>query len=281
MLTWRQNFRASGKLHFDTHQSESGPEAIRAAIVEAWIKLLDNLHTVPSESWSILLAYITTEIGGVTFYATTREDPNAGQSDLSVMLTVGEWAILFEDLAYSWSDDDDDEGSDDDSDRGAKQATPRSYQAFLAMMAHSIEDALTDPRVASRISALAEREDFAIHYCDQGESVYTANLIWMWGKKPPSGFPASTPRELFTGLMHLAQIAPDNCLKLDGDHVIEATFFGAEFRDKCVDILESVPNVGELCAKLQVLNLKYTKIRPDGVARLKVLFPGADVHVIS
>ena len=130
--------------------------------------------------------------------------------------------------------------------------------------------------------ALSEaRQGFAVYYVDQGETVHAANLVYLWGERPPKVFPASTPRELFTGLMNKASIWPGDALKLDGDKVVEATFFGAEFNDKYVTIISSVPNVTELCKDLRVLILEATRIKPAGVERLKELFPQAELRVQS
>jgi hypothetical protein len=79
--------------------------------------------------------------------------------------------------------------------------------------------------------------------------------------------------------MNKAQIWPSTAMKCDGDNVIEARFFGADFNDKYVDILESVPDVRVLCKDLALLTLDATRITPAGIKRLEALFPKCRIKV--
>jgi hypothetical protein len=277
MLTWRQSFR--GKSHYDSTLVQSDPASIRAAIVEAWNKFLDGLDSLAPDSWSIVLGYLVVEGGAITLYATTRENPGEWIEELSVMFSINDWGARYEKIAAILHQGAEDEDPQPESDAASDKKFERAYKSLLKMMAKSLKDALTDPALAVRVAALKKRKGFAIYYVDQGEEVYTANLIHLWGQPPPKAFPAATPLELFTGLMHKAQIDPSDCLKVDNDQVIEATFFGHDFTDKYVDILESVPDVSGLCENLRVLFLDSTRIKPAGVERLKALFPSTEVRI--
>jgi hypothetical protein len=277
MLTWRQSFR--GKSHYDSTLVQSDPASIRAAIVEAWNKFLDGLDSLAPDSWSIVLGYLVVEGGAITLYATTRENPGEWIEELSVMFSINDWGARYEKIAAILHQGAEDEDPQPESDAASDKKFERAYKSLLKMMAKSLKDALTDPALAVRVAALKKRKGFAIYYVDQGEEVYTANLIHLWGQPPPKAFPAATPLELFTGLMHKAQIDPSDCLKVDNDQVIEATFFGHDFTDKYVDILESVPDVSGLCENLRVLFLDSTRIKPAGVERLKALFPNTEVRI--
>jgi hypothetical protein len=201
--------------------------------------------------------------------------------NFSVTLGIGAWTAEYATISdefYAGVDPDDETAQPD---AKAEAKFERKYQALLKKMAKSLKDAITDPSLSPRFAALKKRSRFAIYYVDQGETVHTANLIYFWGERPPKAFPADTPRMLFTGLMNKAKRYPDHCLKFDGDKVIAATFFGNDFNDKYVDILESIPNVAALCKGLRTLNLEHTRIKPSGVERLKALFPKTRVRIKS
>jgi hypothetical protein len=277
MLTWTEPFPGTPDYHASLETSD--PAGVHAAIVETWTKFLDHLDAVPAESWTMILAYLVVETGGLTLYPSTREEPGEGMDNLSVTLSIDDWAAecgKIADECYGGADPDIESVQ---ADPKADARYERQYDALLKKMARSLKDALTDPALALRFAALKKRSRFAIYYVDQGETVHTANLVYLWGERPPKGFPAETPRILFTGLMNKAGIWPDDCLKFDGDKVLQATFFGNDFNDKYVDILESVPNVAILCKDLRTLTLDHTRIKPAGVERLKALFPRVKVKI--
>jgi hypothetical protein len=276
MLTWKTPFR--GKPDYHAELGPSDKAGINAALVETWTKFLDDLDSVPPDRWTIVLAYLVTETGDVTLYPTTRENPGDGMDDLSVSLCVYDWAAEYGELSDADLADADPEALPDPQ---AETEFERNYHALLEKMATSLKDALSDPALAPRMALLEKRPRFAIDYVDQGETVHTVNLVYLWGERPPEEFPAATPRELFTGLMHKASTWPDSVLEFDGDNVIEATFSGADFTDKYVDILESVPDVGALCKDLTVLQIEATRITPEGIKGLKVLFPKCRFEIQS
>jgi hypothetical protein len=279
MLVWTELY--PNKPNYHANLDRSDPAGVGAALVEVWTKLLDGLGVVAPDRWSIILAYLVTETGSVTLYPTTREAPDNGMDDLSVAIDIKDWAFEYGDISdesYEGVDPDDPEASPSPK---AEAIFERKCNALLKKMAKSLKDAIADPTLAPRFAALKKRKDFAVYYVDQGESLHTANLVYLWGERPPKAFPAATPRELFTGLMNKGSIWPASVLKFDGDNVIEAKFFGANFNDKYVDILESVPDVSELCKDLRVVTLEATRIKPAGVERLKALFPQAKVKVVK
>jgi hypothetical protein len=277
MLEWAPP--SANKPEFFGKLDRSDPAGVNAAITQGWAKFLDGLENVPAERWSIVLAYLVAETGDVTLYPTTRAEPGTGMDDLSVTLTVTDWAFEYGDISdesYEGVDPDDPHASPSPK---AEATFERKYNALVKKMAKFVKDAMAGPTLAPRFAAFKKRSGFAVYYVDQGETVNTANLVYLWGERPPKGFPAATPRELFTGLVQKAESSPRTDLKFDGDKVIEAEFSGAAYNDKYVDILESVPNVSELCKDLRTLILQATRIKPAAVERLKALFPTAEVKV--
>jgi hypothetical protein len=277
MLNWTIPFH--GRPDYHSVLESSSPTGIHAALVETWRKFLDGLEAVAPENWSIILAYLVVENGRVRLYPTTREAPGDGVDNFSVTLGIGAWRAEYATISEEFHAgvDPDDETAQPGAKAEAK--FDRKYQALLKKMAKSLKDAKTDPSLAPRFAALKKRDRFAIYYVDQGETVPTANLVHLWGERPPKGFPAETPRVLFTGLMNKAGIWPESSLKFKGDLVVHATFFGNDFNDKYVDILESVPNVASLCKDLRTLKLEHTRIKPAGVERLRALFPRVKVTI--
>ena len=277
MLTWTEPDR--GKPSYFATLDRSDPAGIDAAIVEAWTKLLDGLDALAPASWSIIIAYLVVETGCFSLYPATREDLHNKIDDLWVSLNVHDWMMEYGDIhdeSYAGIEPDDMETSPGPK---AEARFERRYRALLKKMARALKEALADPTLAPRVAALKKRDRFTIFYVDQGEVVYAANLVYLWGHRPPKGFPAETPRMLFVGLLNKAGRHPDYSLKFDGDQVVEATFFGNDFNDKYVDILESVPDVATLCKRLRVLRLESTKIKPAGVERLKALFPKTKIKI--
>jgi hypothetical protein len=279
MLVWTELY--SNKPNYRASLDRSDPAGVSAAIVEVWTKFLDVLGAVTSDRWSIVLAYLVAETGHSTLYPTTREAPDNGMDDLSVAIEIKDWAFEYGDISdesYEGVDPDDPEASPSPE---AEAIFERKYNALVKKMAKSLKDAIASPTLAPRFAALKKHKGFAVYYVDQGESLHTANLVYLWGERPPKAFPAATPRELLTGLMNKGSIWPDSVLKFDGDNVIEAKFFGANFNDKYVDILESVPDVSELCKDLRLLTLEATRIKPGGVERRKALFPKAKFKIMK
>jgi hypothetical protein len=277
MLTWTTPY--AGKPDYHAALGPSDAAGIKAAIVDGWTKLLDALAAVPGDRWTIVLAYLVTETGQVTLYPTTRKDPGSGMDDLSVSFRIHDWGAEYQAISDElWKGV---PAGDDRARPGAKAEAKweRKYHALLKNMAKALKDGLADPTIAPRMAELKKRKHFAIDYVDQGETVNTANLVYLWGKRPPKAFPASTPLELFTGLMNKAQIWPSTAMKCDGDNVIEARFIGADVNDKYVDILESVPDVPVLCKDLALLTLHATRITPAGIKRLEALFPKCRIKV--
>jgi hypothetical protein len=251
---------------FDTKVGETTENDLKTAIVEVWAKLLDEVDAAYSGTgWDILIVYITVEVGGVLIYPATMSDLNDGTKKVRVSFESHNWANAYGAIT-------------------APADSPKfeaAYNKVLKSIATTMKNALSNPAVAPRFAALKKRKDFAVYYVDQGETIHRANLVYLWGNRPSRAFPAETSRILFTGLMNKASTWPDSALKYDGDQVTEARFFGADFNDKYVDILASVPNVAELCKDLRLLILEATRIKPAAVTRLKLLFPNTEVREIT
>ena len=160
LLSWNQPL--SDKPNYDAAIDESDPAAIRAAIVETWTKFLDSLDLLDPANWSVVFAYLITEDGGFTLYPTTRREPGKGRDDLSVTLTIKEWAAQYErvaDASYAGVDP-----LYPDAERHA-EAEERLYDgcdAHREMIANSLKGARNHAALAARFSALEKREGFAI-----------------------------------------------------------------------------------------------------------------------
>ena len=219
----------------------------------------------PSGGWEVLVVYVTVETGQLLIYPATMDQLDDGSKKVRISFSSLKWASAYDVISAP-----------------AESAKfEAACKKLLKSIATTVRKTIDDPALMPRFAALKKRKNFAVYYVDQGETVNRSNLIYLWGNRPSKAFPADTPRILFTGLMNKGHIAPSTVLKFDGDQVTEATFFGAEFNDKYVDILESVPNVAELCKDLRVLILEHTRIKPAGIERLKALFPNADVRILK
>jgi hypothetical protein len=160
MLTWNQPL--PGKPNYDAEIDESDPAAIRGAIVETWTKFLDGLDLLDPASWSVVFAYLVTEIGGVTLYPTTREEPGKGRDDLSVTLTILDWATRYETLADESYAGVDRQNPDAERRPEAEEKFHGGCDAHREMMANSLKGALNHAALTARYSALEKREGFAI-----------------------------------------------------------------------------------------------------------------------
>lgn len=67
-------------------------------------------------------------------------------------------------------------------------------------------------------------------------------------------------------------------MELDGDKVVKVDWFGGNFTDKYVDLLEQVTNLNEICGDLKEFTLTDTRITPKGVDRLRSMLPHVDVR---
>jgi hypothetical protein len=257
---------AGGNATFDAELGESTQTDLESAVVEVWSKVLDEVDAAyPAGGWEILIVYVTVETGQLLIYPATMAQLDDGSKKVRIAFRSHKWASAYDAIAEP-----------EDS-----RKFDAAYKKVLKSIATTVKNAMDDPAVAPRFASLKKRKDFAAYYVDQGETVHRANLVYLWGNRPSKAFPAETPKILFTGLMNKASIWPSTVLKFDGDQVTEATFFGAEFNDKYVDILASVPNVAELCKDLRLLILESTRIKPQGVERLKSLFPNTEVRVVK
>ena len=160
LLTWNQPL--SDKPNYDAEIDESDPAAIRAAIVETWTKFLDGLDLRDPANWSIVLAHFVTEVGSVTLYPTKREEPGKGRDDLSVTLTIRDWATRYETLADASYAGVDRQYPDAERHPSAVEKFHDGCDAHREMMANSLKGARNHPALAARFSALERREGFAI-----------------------------------------------------------------------------------------------------------------------
>lgn len=242
---------------------ESGDTATLAALAELWSRILDEVARLPADAWEILVCYISVETGDVLVYPATAAEPNNRAELPDLFLKVADWV---EGASAN-------EGLED-------EAYERAYARLLERIVKQLRAAIDDPSVADRFKALGNRPGFAVFAVDAVEDVHMANLTFLWGNRPAPGIPSGTARSMFEFLLKKAQIAPSTAMKLDGERVVQVTFFGGEFNDVYVDLLEQVPDVAGVCKDLRELVLKYTRIEPPAVERLRRLLPHVRIEVL-
>jgi hypothetical protein len=53
--------------------------------------------------------------------------------------------------------------------------------------------------MAANCRSMSSINRFAIDYVDPGEAIHNANLIYLWGERPPKAFPIATPEGTIHG----------------------------------------------------------------------------------
>jgi hypothetical protein len=243
-----------------------GTDELSAAVAEAWQKTLDETESLYRvDEWGILVVYVTVEAGDVMIYPATLANLDDNSARVRVTLHSATWANAYDAIA----------------DPEESKKFEAAYKRLLKSIVKALKEAVEKSDVSPRFAALKKRSGFAIYYVDGVETINREVLEFLWGNKPLNALPAASAKELFEALMRKAQLHPSNSMFFEDGVLRIVHFFGAEFNDKYVDLLESVPKVAQLCEGLRELHLMATRIKPPAVERLRKILPGVDVQVLA
>jgi len=239
---------------------------LHRAMVELWSKVLDEVEAAyPEGGWDILIVYLTPETGSVVIYPQAMAQLDRGEEEVRVSLDVGTWARAYGEVFELDADS-----------REFESAYKRMLRSFLK----SLKDGIEDKAVLPRFKALKKRPSFGVYYVDSAESIRRENLNFLWGNKPPKGITATSAKELFEAVLGHETAYPQHSMVFEDGVLRVVKFQGADYNDKHVDLIESVPNAAELCRDLRELLLMATRITPAAVKRLQRLLPDVDVQVL-
>jgi hypothetical protein len=253
-------------LEFDAKIGDVGPAELSAAVKEAWRKSLDEVESLyQPDEWGVLVVYVSVETGDVMIYPATMTNLDDYSARVRVTLHSDTWASAYEAITNP----------------AESKKFEASYNRLLKSIVKTLKEGVEDPELAPRFLALKKRSGFAIYYVDAVEAINRDVLEFLWGNKPSKALPAGSAEEVFEALIRKAQCHPPNGMFFEEGVLRKVHFFGAEFNDKYVDLLETVPNLSQLCDGLRELHLMATRIKPPAVARLRKLLPGVDVQVLA
>jgi hypothetical protein len=243
-----------------------GPDELSAAVAEAWRKTLDEVESIyRAEEWGVLVVYVTVEAGDVMIYPATIANLDDNAARVRVTLHSATWANAYDAIA----------------DPEESKKFEAAYKRLLKSIVKALKEAIEKSDVSPRFAALKKRSGFAIYYVDGVETINREVLEFLWGNKPSRALPAGSAKEVFEALIRKAQCHPPDSMVFEEGVLRIVHFFGAEFNDKYVEALESVPNVAHLCEGLRELHLMATRIKPAAVERLRKILPDVDVQVLA
>ena len=256
----------TSRAEFEAKIGDVSGADLHQAMVELWSKVLDEVEAAyPEGGWDILIVYLTPETGSVLIYPQAMAQLDGGEEKVRVNLDVLTWGSAYGEVS---------ELSDND------KKFEAAYKRMLRSFVKSLKDGIADKAVLPRFKALKKRAGFGIFYVDSAESIQRENLIFLWGNQPPKGITAASPKELFEALFRRASLHPETSMVFEDGVLRVVKFQGADFNDKHVELIESVPNAAELCRDLRELKLLATRIKPAAVERLRRLLPHVDVQVL-
>ncbi len=256
----------SSRVEFEAKIGDLTGADLHTAMVELWSKVLDEVEAAyPEGGWDILIVYLTPEIGRVLIYPEATAQLDKGEDKVRVALDVRTWDSAYGEVSELGDDD---------------KKFEVAYKRMLRSFVKSLKDGITDEGVLPRFKTLKKRAGFGVFYVDSAESIRRENLIFLWGNQPPAASPPRRRRSSSRGCSRRASLYPENSMVFEDGVLRVVTFEGAEFNDKYVDLIESVPNAAELCADLRELKLMATRIKPAAVERLRRLLPQVDVQVL-
>jgi hypothetical protein len=156
----------------------------------------------------------------------------------------------------------------------------RAYERLCKVQLGALKRAIQEKRVKHRFAKLKRRRSFAVFFVDEGEGFVRDRMEFLWGNRP-SRRQFATAKQVFEHILKRAHLWPEYSMRLRGETVVAVNWFGNEFTDKHVDLLEEVPNIRELCADLKGFMLTATRVSPSGLQRLKKLLPQARFTFVS
>jgi hypothetical protein len=254
-----------GLVDFETEIGDVSPAELEKATAEVWSKALDEIESAyPSGGWEILIVYVTVETGNAMIYPATMARLDDGSAKIRVIAHSTTWENAYSDIT--------------EPEESRKFNT--AYNKVLKAIVKTLKEAVESSAVSARFKALKKNPSFGIYYVDAVETVRREGLQFLWGNKAPDGLPTGSAKEMFEALLRReSSYIGTNQMIYDGDILRVVKLEGANFDDKYVSILATVPNVAQLCNGLREIQLLSTRIKPPAVERLRTLFPDVDVQV--
>ena len=241
-------------------------EAIGNALVDLWQKVLDELEGCSAENeWDVLICQLVTQCGLAVIFPSRKIIGEMLDASFFVDLTIEAWDVAYQALP---------DPEEDETNFG------RAYDRLHKNQLRALKSAIKDARVKGRFAALKRRHSFAVFCVDEGETPICDRMEFLWGNRPPKRDFASA-KELFEHILRKAGLTPEYSMKLQGEKVVAVDWFGHEFEDRFVDLMEAVPDLACVCVDLKEFVLTATRVTPFGVDRLKKLLPGVRFTIVS
>lgn len=255
----RVSYRGHAKVGNDT-------VVLMERLTEFWCKVLDELDAQPeADAWDFLVVEFTTQCGSIMAFPMRKKEEYLESARFSVGLEVDAWADMYEALP----DPDENEAKFD-----------KAYNRLHKLQMSAIKKALGHPTLKSRFKALKRRSSFAVFGVDEGETPIPDRMEFLWGNRPAKR-DFSDAKELFEHIFKKAELHPDFSMLLKEKRLVAVHWFGHEFSNKYVELLEEVPNIQELCRNLKDFIITSTRIDASGIERIKGLLPQAKVTLVS
>lgn len=251
-------FQAQTEAKYDTR-------ALKDDLVEALQKFLDELDGRTNESeWDIVIQFVT-QSGYFIITPIEVTTCEVDDATFSVMLKVNAWNEAYHALPDSNEDE---------------NAFQSAYVQLHQAQVKALEAAINDVRVRPRFEGLKQRMSFAVYSVDEGDTPIKDRMEFLWGNQPPKR-EFATAKELFEHILNRAGHAPRYSMRLDGEKVIAVDWFGHEFTDRFVDLMDEVSNLATICCDLQEIFLTASRVTQSGVERLKTMLPETKFIVVS
>lgn len=265
MLVWKNTKERNHNVFAAAATVRADKAALHQALVAMWSKVLGELDKRPAGAgWEILVVQFVTQCGSLYVYPASKRTLESKAPRFLVDLTVDRWATDYNKLPNA-----------DNTGR-----FNRAYARFHKARLNALKGSIQDEQLQSRFMKLKQRKSFAVFGVDEGEAFANDRMEFLWGNCPRQR-QFKTSKALFEHTLRKAELTPEYSMRLRGDLVTGVNWFGEEFTDNYVTLLEEVPHLNELCAGLRDFMLTATRITPAGVKRLKQLLPQARFTVVS
>lgn len=264
MITWKTTTDSKKRTSFEA-EGASTAEDVHDALVEVWQKALGELAArCPEKTWEILICQTITQCGIVVVFPARKKSGEVVDAAFTVQFLLRCWSEAYEALPEP-----EEEAKFD-----------KAYDRLHKNQLRALKTAIGDAKLKGKFAALKRRVSFSVFCVDEGETPIRDRMEFLWGNRPPKR-DFGTAKELFEHVLRKASLTPDYSMRLRHDKVVAVNWFGHEFTDRYVDLLEEVPNLASLCSDLSDFVLTATRVSPIGVRRLKKLFPRVRLTVVS
>jgi hypothetical protein len=266
MLKWKTSTLKGQKRYSATVNRDADSDAVLEALTHFWSKILDEVESQPeSFTWDFLIVQFVTQGGTLIAFPTGKKSGDQMSSPFTVWLTLRDWGRAYDELP------DPDE---------SETKFERAYNKLHKSQTTALKKALGGQVVKKRFDALKRRDSFAVFCVDEGNAAIRDRLEFLWGNRPGKREFADA-MELFTHVFRKAESYPDHSIIRIGEKLVAVNWFGEEFSNKYVAILEDVPNIAELCADLKDFILTATRVDAAGVGRLEAILPHTKMTYVS